>query len=74
MKLRNICTQLGIQRRSMHKIRKTYATQLINSGASESLVMRQLGHTSITTTLRHYYYDNTTDIDAHKQVEKAIAY
>ncbi|MCI8894730.1 MAG: site-specific integrase [Lachnospiraceae bacterium] len=37
-----------------NKARKTYATKLINSGVDESLVIKQMGHTSIDCTKNYY--------------------
>ena len=56
------------------KARKTYATKLINGGVDESLVVKQMGHTSIDCTKNHYYFNNKSDEDAAKQIEKAISY
>ena len=56
-KLKRICSYLSIKGRSLHKVRKTYASVLLDSGCSEKLIMHQMGHTDIRTTLGHYYYD-----------------
>ena len=74
VKIVKICRYVGIKERSMHKARKTYATKLINGGVDESLVVRQMGHTSIDCTKNHYYFNNKSDEDAAKQIEKAISY
>ena len=55
-KLKRICEYLGVTPRSLHKIRKTYASVLLDSGCTEKLIMNQMGHTDIRTTLGHYYY------------------
>ena len=55
----------------MHKARKTCATNLLNKGVDESLVISQLGHTKIETT-KDYYFDNTTINEAREQIESAI--
>ncbi|MCR5203424.1 MAG: site-specific integrase [Lachnospiraceae bacterium] len=34
----------------MHKVRKTYATNLLNAGFDDKLVELQMGHTEIRTT------------------------
>ena len=49
-RLKNICEHVDIPPRSMHKIRKTYATKLINNNVDEKIIMRQMGHTDIATT------------------------
>lgn len=74
VKIVKICRYVGIKERSMHKARKTYATKLINGGVDESLVVKQIGHTSIDCTKNYYYFNNKSDEDAAKQIEKAISY
>jgi len=64
--LSSICDNLGIKHRSMHKIRKTYATTLIDSNVSESLVQSQMGHADIATTHKYYYRDN-------KRIDEKVA-
>lgn len=74
VKIVKICRYVGIKERSMHKARKTYATKLINGGVDESLVVKQMGHTSIDCTKNYYYFNNKNEEDAAKQIEKAISY
>lgn len=66
MKLNRACKTLGITPRSMHKCRKTYATNLINANVPESLIVAQMGHIDIKTTRQYYLYNNTAK-------DKAIA-
>lgn len=66
------CDALGIERRSMHKIRKTYGTMLIDSGADDSTVMEQMGHADITTTRKFYYFSNKNHQEKVEQVQRAI--
>lgn len=74
VKIVKICHYVGIKERSMHKARKTYATKLINGGVDESIVVKQMGHTSIDCTKNHYYFNNKNEEDAVKQIERAISY
>lgn len=74
VKITKICRYVGIKERSMHKARKTYATKLINGGVDESIVIKQMGHTSIDCTKNYYYFNNKNDEDMVKQIEKAISY
>lgn len=74
VKIVKICRYVGIKERSMHKARKTYATKLINGGVDESIVVKQMGHTSIDCTKNHYYFNNKNEEDAAKQIEKAMSY
>ena len=74
VKITKICKYVGIKERSMHKARKTYATKLINGGVDESLIIKQMGHTSIDCTKNYYYFNNKNDEEAIKQIERAISY
>ena len=49
-RITKLCKELGMPHRSFHKIRKTYATKLIDAGVPEKVVTKQLGHTEILTT------------------------
>ncbi len=73
-KIIKICQYVGIKERSMHKARKTYATKLINGGVDESLIIKQMGHTSIDCTKNYYYFNNKSDEEAARQIEKALSY
>jgi len=74
VKIVKICRYVGIKERSMHKARKTYATKLINGGVDESIVIKQMGHTSIDCTKNYYYFNNKNDEDVVRQIENAISY
>lgn len=60
--IRAVCRRLGITERSMHKLRKTYASYLLEEeskekGVTEKIAQIQLGHADILTTQRSYHYD-----------------
>ena len=67
VKLEKICRYVGILPRSLHKVRKTYGTKLLNAGVPEKLIQKQMGHTDIRTTKGFYYYNNM-DIEQAKQI------
>ncbi len=67
-----VLKKLNLNHRSMHKLRKTYCTMLINSGCDDSLVMRQMGHSSIDTSRKYYYFSNRNIDNQTRQIEKAI--
>lgn len=73
-RLYKACDACGIPRRSMHKIRKTYGTILLDSGIEDSLVMEQMGHSDITTTRKYYYYSHKNDQHKAEQIAKAIPF
>lgn len=56
-RIRRICSKLKIKEKSLNKIRKTYATTLIDKRVDDSLIIAQMGHTDIATT-KNYYYKN----------------
>lgn len=64
------CDKLGIPRRSMHKLRKTYGTMLIDSGLEDGTIMSQMGHSDITTTRKYYYYSNKDEEEKTIQINK----
>lgn len=70
-RLYRICDSLGIQKRSLHKCRKTFATNMINNQVPEVLVMSQMGHTDISTTKAYYYFNNMS-LEQEKSVLKEL--
>lgn len=56
--LYRVCEQVEIPQRSMHVLRKTYATRLLNAGIDGSIITKQLGHTNLDTTKEYYYYND----------------
>lgn len=63
-KLSRICDAVKIHKRTMHKLRKTYGTKLIDNGVNDSIITEQMGHADIKTTRKYYYFSN------HNQEEK----
>jgi len=51
------CEYIGMPVKTMHKIRKTYASNLLHNGVNVSIVKDMLGHADETTTLRNYIYN-----------------
>ena len=54
------CEYIGIPVKTMHKIRKTYASTLLHNGVNLSIVKDMLGHADESTTLKHYIYNIVT--------------
>lgn len=67
-----VLKNLNMHHRSMHKLRKTYCTMLIDAGCDDSVIMNQVGHASIETTRKHYYFCNRTKKHQEEQVKAAI--
>lgn len=53
--LKKICNATNIKYRSMHKLRKTYASYLLANGVEEKIAQAQLRHKDSATT--HKYYE-----------------
>lgn len=66
-RLRHVCEKTGIKPKSPHKIRKQYATELLDGGVPESIIIGQMGHTDILTTKNHYYRNRKNE-DAKRQI------
>ena len=72
--LYRVCKRCGLQPRSMHKIRKTYATTLIDAGVDDSITMEMMGHSDIATTRKFYYYSRGGDEKKLEQISRAISF
>lgn len=55
-KLYNYCADIGIPKKSAHKIRKTYISEIINGGIDLDTVCKVSGHVDLKTTLQSYYF------------------
>ena len=59
-RLYNVCDKCKMEKRkSPHKIRKTYGTILLDGHVRESTILETMGHTDISMTKGHYYFDRT---------------
>lgn len=65
--LYNACDRVGIPRRSPHKVRKTYASILLDNDVSEKMVTEMMGHTSINVTNLHYARSRRT-VDVNRAI------
>lgn len=56
-RLRVLCKKYGLPAYSMHDIRRTYASRMLDQeGVTCKFVQEQLGHTDIRTTENYYHY------------------
>lgn len=72
-RLTRVCDDLHIKHRSMHKIRKTYGTTLLDKDVDESTVAEQMGHRDIATTKKYYYRSNKSDNTKFEQINRAFS-
>lgn len=72
-RLRTLCDNTNIKYRSVHKIRKTVCSTLIDSGININTVREIMGHSDEETTLRNYIFDTNEASDTDKAVIKALS-
>lgn len=66
------CEYIGIPIRTMHKIRKTYASTLYKNGVSIPVIRYLLGHADEATTFKHYIFNLDTDETTDELVINAL--
>lgn len=62
------CKHIGVEVKRMHKIRKTYASELFEKGVGVSIVSGVLGHEDQTTTMKHYIYNTASERESERKV------
>lgn len=70
-RLRNLCDELHIVRKSPHKIRKTYGSILLDAGVDKNFVTSQMGHSNILVTEKHYHR-NRKSVDTKADILSRI--
>lgn len=68
------CQSIGIITKSVHKIRKTYISSLIDSGLNIDEIRRQAGHSDERTTYGNYCYNRLTNNETNVIIENALKY
>jgi len=66
-KIYRICEKIGISKKSAHKMRKTYITQIINNGVDLDTVCKISGHVDLKTTFESYYYSLERKDDVYEK-------
>jgi len=61
----------GLQTKSTHKMRKTYASMLASNGVPLDAIRELLGHTELSTTLG-YIYNPLPEKDTYELISKAL--
>lgn len=70
-RLKKICErQLHIKAKSPHKVRKTYATILLDGNVKESTILNSMGHVDLECTRKHYYYNRASIEDKREELSK----
>lgn len=67
------CEYTGMERvKTMHKIRKTYASTLNKRGVDTAIIAEMLGHADEATTMRYYIFNTENEESTHKIVLDAL--
>lgn len=66
-RLEKICDELGIYRKSPHKIRKTYISILLDNNIDHNMITTLAGHTDINCSEKHYHR-NRKNIDRKVEI------
>lgn len=69
---KRLCKKAGITVKSPNKIRKTYASILIDKGVAESIITQQMGHTSIKTTEMYYHKNRFNENEIIQAIDLAV--
>jgi integrase len=72
-RVKKYCRKAGISEKSIHKIRKTYISTLIDANLNIDQIRRLVGHESEQTTYQCYCYNRLTDTQTMDLVNKALA-
>lgn len=71
-KIRTLCERIGIAPRSIHKLRKTFISTLIDAGMNIDTIRRLAGHKDETVTLRNYCFDRSRPETIRDQLASAL--
>lgn len=73
LRLENYCKQIGIPRKSMHKIRATYVSLLRDAGLTFESIAEQVGHKSTATTAKNYSFDLRSEKENHEMIASVLS-
>jgi len=72
--LRKLCIRLGIEIKTVHKIRKTVLSALLDSpNVNKRTVQRFAGHGDISTTDKYYNFDRRSKEEQAKAINEALS-
>ena len=73
--LRRVVTELQFTRNvSVHCLRHSYATHLLEAGVNLRLLQQYLGHTSLKTTARYLHLTNMGQEDAAAKINGVMTF
>ena len=71
-RLRRICRWAGVDFKSLHKIRKTVVTELMDHHLPMPFIQSQVGHASAQTTENCYHFNNKTKYENGRKLALAL--
>ena len=71
-RLKRICRWAGVEFKSLHKIRKTVVTELMDHQLPMPLIQSQVGHASAQTTENCYHFNNKTKYENGRKIASAL--
>lgn len=71
-RIRKYCRYMGIEKKSCHKVRKTYISTLIDGGVNINEIRKQVGHTDERTTYKNYCFNRLSSFETENALERAL--
>jgi integrase/recombinase XerD len=71
--MKKITRQLGFTKKvSIHTLRHSYATHLLEAGVSLKVIQKYMGHSSLATTMVYLHMTDSAEANARKAIEKTF--